>query len=364
MIFQKSYFKIHHIYCNMMKCNKCKTERAPDDFFNEKKTNKLKTCISCREKVREWKRKNKERVSSYNKMYNDTKKNGTKVTIVLARKVGNKRWLKFRDQLHAANRLNLCPPNVNKVIKGSLKTTGGYEFKLGEKEYVKGDKTWEEIKEEEGITEKCKGQPSKHRVKHETIDGVVGKKCCHCKEWRPLNIYNNDKNHWDKLRNECKICLARYRKKNRKELTRKQLIYEKKRKKTDPNFKLACTLRSRIGSVLSKIKQGKYMHTMELVGCTIDELKQHLESQFDEGMTWENHGLWHIDHIIPCCSFDLTKKIDQQVCFNWSNLQPMWGEENLSKSGKYDQIDQNILHKKVTKRIIAKEIKRKIKIIH
>ena len=363
MIFQKYYFKIHHIYCNMMKCNKCKTEKVPDDFLNDKKTKKLKTCILCREQSRAWRKANKERVSSYNKMYNDTKKDGTKVTIVLGRKVGNKRWLKFRDQLHAANRLNLCPPNVNKVIKGFLKTTGGYEFKLGEKEYAKSDKSWEEIKKEKGITEKCKGQPSKHRVKHEIIEDVIGKKCCHCKLWRPLSIYNYDKNHWDKLRNECKICLARYRKKNRKELTRKQLIYEKKRKEIDPNFKLVCTLRTRIGTVLSKIKQDKYMHTMELVGCTIDELKKHLESKFEEGMTWQNHGEWHIDHIVPCCSFDLTKKINQQVCFNWSNLQPMWGKENLSKSGKYDEIDQNVLHKKVTKRIIAKEIKRRIKII-
>jgi len=348
----------------MKRCNKCKTDRNPEDFLNDKKTKALKTCLSCRETVRIWRKKNKEQISSYNKFYNDKNKHGEKVVVVLGKKVGDDVWQEFESQQQAGRDLGLHAPNINKVIKGILKTTGGYQFKTEERDHVKSDKKWEEIKTDNNYVEKCKGQPSNHRVLHETIDNIIGKKCCKCKEWTPLDGYNYSKSHWDKLRNDCKLCLYAYNKKNRKRITKQFLIYEKNRKKTDPNFKLLKTLRSRIGTALTNIKQGKLMNTMDLVGCNIDYLKNHLETHFTEGMTWQNHGEWHVDHIVPCCSFDLTKKINQQVCFNWINLQPMWGKENQEKSGKFEQIHQNILHKKVTKSLIGIEILKKVKIIH
>ena len=76
--------------------------------------------------------------------------------------------------------------------------------------------------------------------------------------------------------------------------------------------------------------------TRELIGCTPKHLREHLESQFKPGMTWGNYGLfgWHIDHIRPCASFDLTDPEQQKACFNYKNLQPLWAEENLKKSSK------------------------------
>jgi len=76
--------------------------------------------------------------------------------------------------------------------------------------------------------------------------------------------------------------------------------------------------------------------TVELLGCSIEECKSYLESKFIEGMSWDNHGLygWHIDHIIPCASFDLTDPAQQQKCFHYTNLQPLWAEENLKKGCK------------------------------
>ena len=53
-------------------------------------------------------------------------------------------------------------------------------------------------------------------------------------------------------------------------------------------------------------------------------------------MSWDNYGDWHIDHIRPCCSFDLSKIEEQEKCFHYSNLQPLWAEENMTKGGKYD----------------------------
>ena len=73
------------------------------------------------------------------------------------------------------------------------------------------------------------------------------------------------------------------------------------------------------------------------MGCTIPYLKKYLESQFNEGMTWENHGEngWHIDHIKPCAAFDLTKPEEQKKCFHYTNLQPLWGNENHEKYSWY-----------------------------
>ncbi len=81
---------------------------------------------------------------------------------------------------------------------------------------------------------------------------------------------------------------------------------------------------------------------MKLVGCSLEDLRNHLESYFAEGMSWDNWGYygWHIDHIIPCCSFDLTKPEEQKKCFHYSNLQPLWGEENLRKKGKILQKEE------------------------
>ena len=71
---------------------------------------------------------------------------------------------------------------------------------------------------------------------------------------------------------------------------------------------------------------------MEMLGCTPEELRDHLQSQFTEGMTLENHGEWHIDHIIPLASANTEEEI-VKLC-HYTNLQPLWAEDNLSKSDK------------------------------
>ena len=243
---------------------------------------------------------------------------------------------KYESQVDAANKLNLHKPNINKVIKGKLQTTGGYVFKLvKEKKEKKELKTWEEIKEEKSYGDQVKGKPSQHRVLHEIKNNIKGKICCCCKDWQPLTEFNKSSTHWDKLRNDCKLCLTKYRKDNRKIIAKKHLEYEKKRKENDPEFKLMKILRSRIGNAISKIKNAKKCaRTMELTGCSLDFLKKHIEDQFTDGMTWKNHGILHIDHIRPCASFDLTKDEEQKKCFHYKNLQPLWGADNLEKGSK------------------------------
>ena len=69
-----------------------------------------------------------------------------------------------------------------------------------------------------------------------------------------------------------------------------------------------------------------------LIGCSIEELKQHLEKQFTLGMNWKNYGYgWHVDHIKPCAFFDFSKEEEQKKCFNYTNLQPLWATENFKK---------------------------------
>ena len=102
----------------------------------------------------------------------------------------------------------------------------------------------------------------------------------------------------------------------------------------DVVFKIRTNLARRINhSVKKGFKSNK---TLELLGCSPEDLKKHLEVQFTEGMTWDNYGIrgWHIDHIVPCASFNLSNPEEQKKCFHYTNLQPLWWYDNLSKSNK------------------------------
>jgi hypothetical protein len=316
-----------------MDCNKCKKTKELTYFCENNK--QYKTCLDCRQTCREWREKNKETVSLYNKNYNEKKIDNTEIDVVYAKKAGsNDEWQKFNSQFELAKTLELYTSNVSKVINGELKTTGGYEIKLGKEIYKSTAPEWSEIKTENNIVDKCKGQPSNKRILHETINNVNGKKCCSCQDWKPLNNYNYCKNHWDNLRNDCKDCLKQYRRDNVDKISANLLKYEKARKLVDPSFKLLKTLRSRLGSAIQNQNAIKSDKTMDLVGCSITFLRGYLEAKFTEGMTWDNHGEWHIDHIKPCASFNLLDEEEQQKCFHYKNLQPLWAQENLSKGAK------------------------------
>lgn len=103
-------------------------------------------------------------------------------------------------------------------------------------------------------------------------------------------------------------------------------------KKYLPSYILPRILRVRFLRAISQ--QYKSTSVINLVGCSMEFLRAYLESKFLPGMNWENRGMkgWHIDHIIPCAAFDLTKLEDQQKCFHYTNLQPLWARDNLIKS--------------------------------
>jgi len=147
-------------------------------------------------------------------------------------------------------------------------------------------------------------------------------------------IINKRKRNYQKLycsRNKEKI--LKWAKKARMKRRDKFNKYIRDRLKTDINFKLRKTIRARIRLALKNDK--KRSKTLKLLGVNnIITAKKHLEKLFKPRMTWKNHGKWHIDHIIPCSSFDLTKASEQRECFHYTNLQPLWASENLSKGNR------------------------------
>tara|TARA_R100001244_G_C5119940_1_gene123262 strand:+ start:67 stop:633 length:567 start_codon:yes stop_codon:yes gene_type:complete len=116
--------------------------------------------------------------------------------------------------------------------------------------------------------------------------------------------------------------------KNKEYLNKKDKI----KRQNDLNYRLRKICRTRIWTVLKGV--GKSASTMELIGCTINELWDHLESKFEPWMTRENYGLWDVDHIKACTKFDLTDPEQQRICFHYSNLQPLEHIANVRKGGR------------------------------
>lgn len=123
-----------------------------------------------------------------------------------------------------------------------------------------------------------------------------------------------------------------YNKNNREAIQKRQTKQHRERKQRDPNYKV----RNQLGGVLYRaIKEEHDDKCMRLVGCSYRDLEYWLESQFEPGMSMKNYGkVWSIDHVNPCCNFDLTDEDNVSVCFHWSNLRPVFRRDNLRKTGK------------------------------
>jgi hypothetical protein len=149
--------------------------------------------------------------------------------------------------------------------------------------------------------------------------------------------------HKDKI----KEYTLKWREENKDILSEKQKKYNKRRqhirnaqdverRKNDPQFRILCATRGRIGQLL---KQNKTNRTTELLGCSLEIFKSHLESQFKPEMNWDNYGeIWEVDHIKPCSSFDLTDIEQQKQCFHYTNTQPLFKTTEIAESFGYNEI--------------------------
>jgi hypothetical protein len=195
---------------------------------------------------------------------------------------------------------------------------------------------------------------------------MAKKYCWYCDKNLDTSLYHKSKNRADGLQGMCKKCHKLYRKEwldkntenykrscqawrlknqkrqyeNQKQWKKNNLEYFRKRnreykanrRKTDPIFKITANLRTRVRKAIKGINKSKT--TIELLGCDIEAFKNHIEKQFKKGMTWKNYGKWQLDHIKPCCSFDLTDLEQQKLCFHYTNIQPLWKKEHRIKTQK------------------------------
>jgi hypothetical protein len=128
-------------------------------------------------------------------------------------------------------------------------------------------------------------------------------------------------------------CNKIYRENNRKYYKMYGTKYKRDRRNNDPLYKLSCTLRSLISMSIKRNGYSKNSRTYDILGCTFDEFRNYLESQFIEGMNWENQGKWHLDHKIP---ISWGKTEDEIYKLNYyTNFQPLWEFDNLSKGNRY-----------------------------
>jgi len=277
-----------------MECSKCKEEKELMP--------KRKVCRSCfnKEKV----------IQRQNRIPNERKEECRKCFQIKTIPKG-KTWCKE------------CKNDYEKLRKSKFTETKKEEEKQKSQEYYK------KIKE---------------NVAEIVIDNTETKICSVCNDNKTLDEYFVAKCKGT-IRAACKECLSKDRKEyyqaNKKQINKQTSDYKVARCKVDPEFKILKTLRTRLWHALKNQKADKKYRTKQLTGCELPFLKGFLEAKFTEGMSWENHGEWHLDHIKPCCSFDLKNEEEQKKCFHYTNLQPLWAVENLSKGGKYEASIEN-----------------------
>ena len=182
------------------------------------------------------------------------------------------------------------------------------------------------------------------------------KKCKTCQLTKPISEFFPAAKYKDKqyYRGECKECnkinqrsdqtaQIKYRNsergkkvkaayKKRREYRKQQTKYEMTRYYKDPLYRCKRLIRARLFHCLEKKNWRKNSKFKDYIGCTLPDLINHLQSKFTEGMTWENQGRWHIDHIIPLSS--ATSEEEMYKLCHYTNLQPLWALDNLKKSNK------------------------------
>lgn len=272
------------------KCSECCEFKSLDEFANAKKSSDGKQW-KCKECQKLYRKLNKAHISQQQKEYRkiNSEKIFEKRKIYIAKNIEK---IREKNKLYSLN---------NKEIKNK---------KQKERRINNPEKTREIAK--------------KSKLKHRNKILVRNKQ---------YRINNKEKLKAYHQRPEVIARKKLNKLKNKNKINANRRHQEKLKRNTDPLYKLITNQRTRITGILKKHKTNK---TLELIGCSAEFLRNYLENRFQEDMSWENYGKygWHVDHIIPCSSFDLTDVEQQHRCFHYTNLQPMWAEDNLRKSNK------------------------------
>lgn len=224
-----------------------------------------------------------------------------------------------------------------------------------------GEKIRERLRAKYQATPDYYREKSRQRVAARPPAHVISKVCLVCGVDKNFSAFSPRRSGKYGLRPNCKECEAaiakNYRRHNpekAKETDRRYRVstpVEKRRairrkseakRLQDPIHKLKSVLRKQLVEIFNNKGIRKQESALILVGCTVAELKAHIEQQFQSGMSWSNYGLyrrtdpqrWNLDHIIPVDSFDLTDLEQRKRCFHFTNLRPLWGRENIQKSNR------------------------------
>ena len=256
----------------MKKCSKCNIEKESIDFY-KKKTMKDGLRSECKECSKLYQLENKDRIKEYKRLYHEENKYD----------INNKKRIGY---------------SVNKELH-SLKSK---EYREKNKEVLsEKKKLYYETNKEEILT--------KRKEYYESM--------------------TSDEDFRKVLRERSKINTKSYRDRNKEELS--QRIKDKK--KNDPLFRLSDSIRTLIWISINKMGYRKNSKTSNILGCSFEEFKSYIESQFNDNMSWENYGEWHLDHKTPVSWAETEEQVYELN--KYTNFQPLWEFDNLSKGNRY-----------------------------
>jgi hypothetical protein len=280
----------------------------------------LRNIDKIKEKRKEYRLNNKEKISKINKNYRLNNKEKIKLFSKEYRSKNIDNLKEYR--LNNKEKISEFNKQYRLNNKGKIKLLSKeYRLKNRDKLKITGKKYYDENKEKINLS-RIDYRKKYHLINKDKINKKV-------KEY-----YLNNKEKVKKYQKE-------YKNKNWEKIKEKRrpldLAYVKQRYKNDPAYRILINSRQRLGKFLRKKKINKNNTTLELIGCTPQELKIHIEKQFLPGMTWRNYrwNVWHIDHKKP---ISLAKNMNDLIrlkLIHYTNLQPMWAKDNIKKSNKY-----------------------------
>jgi len=286
------------------------------DLFR-KKGNQCKACIAAYN--RKYRQSNREKIAVYNREYRQNNK---------------EKVAAYKREYRQENKEEIA------AYKREYRQENKEEIAAGQRKYRQNNK------EEITAYNREYYQENKEEIaanKHEYYQENKEKVAAYNREYRQENkeeIAARERKYRQNNKEEIATRERKYRQENKEKIHK----YYKKRYHSDPEYNLICRLRTRMNIVVKRAGlDKKCASTSELLGISTQGLKEWLEAQFTEDMTWENRSDWHVDHIIPCDAFDMTVEENQRICFWYKNLQPLWAEENLKKSNTYTEEEKQAL---------------------
>lgn len=311
-------------------CIKCNQLLSIDNF--RKQRNSCKQC-DCKYNKQYREGSGKEKVLSKNRKYQNSKRTQKPI-----HKLSPNPDCQYKH-------CNKCNTSKSILDFGKNKST-----KDGLTNWCKKCTTENQHSHTEARNERARVYRQKIAAQHKDI-GITELQCNKCNTSKSIDNFCKNKNTKNGFNHMCKSCVKEYEQlhkekrrayhkaykqqnleKNREKRNEYEKIYQAKRKANDPLYKFRKSIQSLIYNSMTKKGFSKQSRTHEILGCSYEDFKLHIEKQFTEGMNWDNHGEWHYDHILPV---SLGETIEEILALNhWSNFQPLWAEDNIRKSNK------------------------------